>query len=144
MFAQSSSYSPSRHHASSQAYNLVGVETGIGGASPHQLVAMLFTGLLDAVARARGALRDGQIERKAHELSRAVRIVEEGLKGGLSPAGGALTEQLSSLYSYVSTRLMQANLRNDDAALAECVSLIEPLRDAWSTIRAQSDVPAVR
>lgn len=144
MFAFSSPPSTSRGPNHSQAYRAVGVETGVDGASPHQLVAMLYSGLLDSVALARGALRDGHMERKAHELSRAHRIVEEGLKGGLSPAGGALAEQLAGLYDYIGVRLVHANLRNDDAALAECVSLIEPLRDAWSTIRTQSDTPVVR
>jgi flagellar protein FliS len=29
---------------------------------------------------------------------------------------------------------MQANRRNDEAALDECLRLIEPLRDAWAQI----------
>ena len=35
-------------------------------------------------------------------------------------------------------RLTQANLRNDEAALLECQRLIEPLRDAWAQIGAQT------
>jgi hypothetical protein len=46
-----------RAHAFTQAYRSVGVETGVGAATPHQLVAMLYDGLLDSLARARGALR---------------------------------------------------------------------------------------
>jgi flagellar protein FliS len=34
-------------------------------------------------------------------------------------------------------RLLQANLRNDEAALDECVRLIAPLRDAWIAIGPQ-------
>lgn len=121
------------------AYRNVGVETGVGGASPHKLVAMLYDGLLDRLAEARGAMRAGQVEAKGQALTRAVRIVDEGLKAALSPAGGELSSNLDALYGYISVRLTQANLRNDEAALDECVQLIEPLRDAWNSIRAQAD-----
>jgi len=146
MYTCSSSFmnsarSPAFGHAS-QAYARVGVETGVDGASPHQLVAMLYDGLLDSLARARGALREGHIDRKCAELTRAVRIVDEGLKAALSPAGGELARHLNELYAYLSLRLTQANLRNDESLIAECVTLIEPLRAAWSDIRPQVDRPA--
>jgi len=41
-------------------YRQVGVETRLTGATPHQLVAMLFDGYMEAVAQARGAMRNGQ------------------------------------------------------------------------------------
>ncbi len=115
-------------------YRQVGVETGVKTADPHKLVLMLYDGLLEAIAQARGAMRARQIEAKNRAMTRAVRIVDEGLKPGLSPAGGELSTSLSSLYAYVSMRLMQAHARNDEAALDECRRLITPLRDAWATI----------
>lgn len=121
------------------AYRSVGVETGVGAASPHKLVAMLYDGLLDTLAEARGAMRAGQIQAKGNALTRAVRIVDEGLKAALSPAGGELAGNLDALYGYISVRLTQANLRNDESAIDECVQLIEPLRDAWNSIRPQAD-----
>jgi flagellar protein FliS len=130
------SASPS-HHASSAfagAYRKVGVETGIPDASPHQLVAMLFDGFASAVAEARNSLARGDVEAKCKALIRAVRIVDEGLKAPLDAAGGAITDNLASLYGYVSLRLTQANLNNDVAALDECLKLMEPVRSAWLAI----------
>jgi len=117
------------------AYRAVGVETGVSGATPHRLVQMLFDGFVDAVAQARGAMRGGQIEAKGRAIGRALRIVDEGLKASLNmEAGGELAADLNDLYGYTSLRLMQANRRNDEAALDECLRLIEPLRDAWARI----------
>jgi flagellar protein FliS len=117
------------------AYRQVGVETGVSAATPHRLVQMLFDGFVDAVAQARGAMRAGQVETKGRAIGRALRIVDEGLKASLNlEAGGALAADLNDLYAYTSLRLMQANRRNDEAALDECLRLIEPLRDAWSRI----------
>jgi flagellar protein FliS len=126
---------PSRNASSfAGTYHRVGVETGVAGASPHHLVTMLFDGFNSAITEARSALAQGRIEAKCNALGRALRIVDEGLKAPLDAAGGALTENLSSLYGYVALRLTQANLNNDVAALDECVKLMEPVRSAWLAI----------
>jgi len=117
------------------AYQQVHVATGVDGATPHKLVSMLFDGALAAIAEARGAMRSRNIAAKGQAISRAVRIVDEGLSAPLNLAdGGKLALDLRDLYSYVALRLTQANLKNDEAALDECVKLIEPLRSAWANI----------
>ena len=120
------------HQTVAHAYAQVGIETGVTAASPHQLVQMLFDGLLDAVARARGALRERQIDAKGRAISRAVRIVNEGLRSNLNlQQGGGLAADLDALYGYITLTLTEANLHNDDAKLDECRRLVEPLREAW-------------
>ena len=53
-------------------YQSVGVESGVLGASPHQLIAMLLTGALDRIASARGAIERGETARKGEMLSGAI------------------------------------------------------------------------
>ena len=121
--------------ASAGAYHQIGVETGVGGASSHELITMLFDGFNDAVAQARSALQQKRIEAKCKAITRAVRIVDEGLKATLDlDGGGKLAADLSALYGYVALRMTQANLNNDSAALDECVRLMEPVRSAWVAI----------
>jgi flagellar protein FliS len=133
MFAPSPSFRTASG-AFAGAYRTVGVETGVAAATPHQLVTMLFDGFNAAIAEARVALAKGEVEAKCKALGRALRIVDEGLKAPLDAAGGTLSENLSSLYGYVSLRLTQANLNNDLTALDECVKLLEPVRSAWVAI----------
>lgn len=122
-----------------KAYRQVAAQTGVAAADPHRLVAMLFDGFLEAVNEARGAMRGREIERKGRAIQRAVRICEEGLRAGLNlEAGGKLAADLNDLYSYVCVRLTKANLRNDEAALDECLQLLQPLRDAWMAIAGQA------
>lgn len=139
MYATMSPFSqPSRHGGA--LYRRIGVETQVSDASAHRLVAMLFDGLLEAVAQARGALATGNLAAKGEAIGRAVRILDEGLKAGLDlREGGALAADLSDLYAYIELRLTQANFRNDDAALLECRELVQPLRDAWAGIGQQVD-----
>jgi flagellar secretion chaperone FliS len=116
-------------------YQQVGVESQMAGATPHHLVAMLFEGFMEAVAKARGAMRKGDANAKVHAVGRAIRIVEEGLRAGLDmKAGGTLARDLNDLYAYLTMRLTLANLRNDEAMLDECQRLVKPLQDAWAAI----------
>ena len=128
-----------------QMYSRVGVETGVQGASPHKLVAMLFEGYFESLMRAKAALVAGNTEVKGREIGRALPIVEEGLKASLNLSpGGALLADLSELYAYVTLRLTQANLKNDAAALDECHALVKPLHGAWQSIASQVDGPSAQ
>jgi flagellar secretion chaperone FliS len=125
--------------AFASTYQDVGVQTGVDAASPHRLVAMLFDGFVEAVCRAKAAIAEGRIEQRGKAIGRALRIVDEGLKASLDRTrGGALAGDLADLYGYITLRLTQANLRNDNAALDECLALIRPLREAWASIAPQA------
>ena len=132
MFASATAFSaPSKRQLG--AYQQVHVSTGVDGASPHRLVEMLFEGLLESFAQARGAIRHGNIEAKGQAIGRAVRIIDEGLRAGLNvEEGGQLAADLRDLYAYVTVRLTYANRHSDEAAIAECAQLIEPLSKAWA------------
>jgi len=132
MFATASVHAP---QACAGAYRQVGLVTGVANASPHQLVLMLFDGFDEALAQALGSLREGAVESKCRALSRAIRIVDEGLRANLDlSAGGSLAGDLRELYAYISLRLIRANLGNDAAGIEECRRLMQPLRDAWASI----------
>ena len=140
MYSSSMSSPFGRAGSAAGAYRQVGVSTSVEDASPHKLIELLFDGYLDAISQARGALRNGQIELKGKAITRAARIVDEGLKAGLNlSAGGALAKDLHALYHYLGKRLTLANVRNDDAMLEECARLIEPLRSAWREIGGQAE-----
>lgn len=129
----------SRHLRMSGMYTDIGVQgAAASDTSGHQLIAMLYDGLLAAIHRARGAIQAGDIETKSRSIGQAVRIVGEGLRASLNLAqGGSIASDLDGLYAYVELRLTRANLYNDDAALEECVRLIKPVQDAWNQIAPQ-------
>ena len=62
-------------------------------------------------------------------------LVTEGLRASLDvEAGGEIAERLVSLYEYIAARLLWANLKNDTAALDECLSLLGEIHSAWALI----------
>lgn len=114
------------------AYKRIGVETAVTTANPHQLVDMLFGGLLSAVGAARAALARGDIATKGEQIGKAVRIIDEALKPSLNlEKGGDIAANLNGLYGFCVLRLTQANLKNDDAALAEVLRVMEPIAQGW-------------
>ncbi|RGE43223.1 flagellar export chaperone FliS [Comamonas testosteroni] len=135
-------YTPVSSRAAN-AYRQVGVQSGLESASPHRLIQMLFDGLLQNLNTAIGALQRGDIELKGQQIGRAVRILEEGLKGGLNrEQGGELAANLGALYDYCVQRLTVANLRNDVAAVEEVVALMSPVAKSWQEIGASSQLAA--
>lgn len=123
------------------AYNKVGVETGVVSANPHKLILMLFDGAVLAVANAIGQIERNEIAAKGASISRAIDIVSMGLQVSLDKeAGGELALRLDALYDYICDRLLHANVRNDKAALEEVNRLLTELRGAWQEI---ADDPAV-
>ncbi|MDA7415236.1 flagellar export chaperone FliS [Xenophilus arseniciresistens] len=121
------------------AYRNIAAQSSIEGATPHRLIELVFDGLLQSLRAARGALERGDLQAKGQQIGRAVRFLEEGLKGGLNDAqGGELAARLRALYDYCVNRLTTANLHNDAAALAEVEALIAPLAQGWRDIGPQA------
>jgi flagellar protein FliS len=123
------------------AYAKIGMETGVVAASPHKLIVMLFDGALVALNGALSGIRNGNIGEKGKSISKAIMIIDSGLRAALDKkAGGEIAEGLDSLYEYMSGRLLTANINNDPAILEEVQRLLTELRDAWNAI---ADTPAV-
>jgi len=136
-------YSPHSFRTGAGAYARVGVETSVMSATPHQLITMLFEGASTAIGLARHYMTVGDIPAKSGAISKAIGIVEEGLKASLDPdAGGpegaALTANLSALYDCVVQRLLYANLRNDPHWLDQAEELLENVASAWRAIGQNS------
>jgi flagellar protein FliS len=124
------------------AYQRINVETSMHTIDQHQLVALLLEGLMSSVATARGALARGDILGKCNAISKALRILEEGLTTALDRVdGGELAENLNSLYDYCMRRLILANAKNDDAIMLEVMQLIEPIALAWNEIKRNPVAP---
>ena len=117
-----------------ESYGSVQVVTGVATADNIQLIQMLFDGLTESLASARGHIQNNAIEEKSKALSRAGRIVV-GLQGALDfERGGELAQNLNELYAYVTRRLFQVNAYNDLTVLEEVQSLIQDIAQAWQTL----------
>ena len=127
--------SPAHSYSASNAYHSVGVESLANSGNPHQLVVMLFNGARAAIAVARGHLQRKEVEAKGAAISKAIAIIDGGLKASLDlKVGGEMAQNLADLYDYMARRLLQANLNNDAKALDEVAQLLQQLGGAWESI----------
>ena len=125
-----------------RSYAQVGLQSAAMSASPHQLITMLFDGAKTAIAMARHHMAQKEIAAKGKAISKAINIIDNGLKASLDAeaggkAGAELVGNLSALYDYISQRLMQANLRNDPGLLDEADRLLDNISSAWREIDPQ-------
>lgn len=119
------------------AYAKVSVETGVTTASPHKLIVMLFDGALVAISAASTQMKTGNITGKGQSISKAISIIESGLRASLDKkVGGNIANNLDALYEYMSNRLLQANLKNQPEMLDEVYGLLKDLKQAWESIGA--------
>lgn len=119
-----------------KTYANVGLESGVNSADPHKLILMLYQGALLAISTAKNQMLRKQIAAKGASISKAITIIDEGLKASLDQnAGGELAQNLASLYDYMARRLLIANLKNDPAILDEISRLLNDLKGAWEAIR---------
>lgn len=127
-----------------QAYAKMEVESAVMSASQQQLVTMLFDGALNALVRARLFLQDGNLEGKGLSLSKAINIIDNGLKVGIDETSGdELTQNLLALYAYMVRRIFQANLHNDIGAIEEVEYLLRNIADAWKEVQSPNRIQDV-
>lgn len=127
---------PSRRFGqqSAKAYAQVGLETQVLSASPEHLITLLFNGARAAIMQARLHMENGNIAGRGQAISKALDIVDSGLKMSVDQEkGGELAKNLVATYDLILNNLMLANLRNDPEKLSLAERMLIDIADAWST-----------
>jgi flagellar protein FliS len=115
-----------------QAYRQVATQT----ATPGQLVLMLYDGALRFLEQSlTGFAKDDPAEFHqtiGNNLLRAQQILHE-LNISLNlEAGGDVAANLRRLYEYLDRRLLESNIKKEEAGIKEVIARITVLRDAWA------------
>jgi len=103
-----------------------------------QLVELLYRKAVEAIARARGHLRSGEILPRSRQITRASEILTELALSVDHASGGPLSRNLVELYDYMQHLLQTANVAQTEAPLAEAQRLLETLLEAWEEASAQA------
>lgn len=100
-------------------------------ASPAKLVVMLYDRLVLDLNRGRQAQLAGDREAANDQLGHAQDIIAE-LLSSLDVEAWEGGPGLASLYRWLIRELISANVRMDPERTASCLTVVEPLRDAWT------------
>lgn len=106
----------------------------VNGASPMQLVVILYDGALRFMEQGRHAMARCDLERQNYCLQKAQRIVVE-LMGALDlEKGGDIARNLFRLYGYVLNELVRANVEDEVESVDRSIRVFSELRDSWSAM----------
>lgn len=106
----------------------------VATASPAQIVAMLYGGIIRFTSEAEEAMARDDRARAGDRIGRAMAIVDELAATLDSTQAPELANNLLSLYDFCKRRLLAANLNRDAKALGEVIAAITPLKDAFAEL----------
>nr|WP_293857268.1 flagellar export chaperone FliS [Sphingomonas sp. SCN 67-18] len=117
-----------------ETYRAVDVASRAGGASPHELIMMLYEDLLRELRVAALATEKRDYATKSAKLTKALAILF-ALEAGLDfNAGGEVAETLSRFYRGARETIMRASLDHDPALLLDVAANVSEIADSWRMI----------
>jgi flagellar protein FliS len=117
------------------------LESRVLAADPVELVSLLYEACTQAVREARCYLAAGQIAERSREINKACAIVIELATSLDHERGGEISQRLALLYDYMERRLLQANMQQSDAPLADVLGLLTTLSEAWAGVGKPEEKP---
>ncbi|MCK8827029.1 flagellar export chaperone FliS [Natroniella acetigena] len=101
-------------------------------ASQEKLVIMLYNGAIKFAKQAKAEIDNKDFMAVNEKLKRAQAAIMELMTSLDMDRGGEVAENLYSLYDYMYSRLIRANVKKDPAIIDEVVDLLTELKDGWS------------
>lgn len=116
------------------SYQNVDLSTRVEGASPHQLIALLFEEALNALDALSAAAVRRDFARVASAQARALSIVG-GLQASLDiERGGELAENLAAVYREASRLILAAGKANEPMFAQQARTMLAEIASAWTAI----------
>ena len=127
------------HHHPRQArmhYEAMSYSSRIEGASPHELVTILYEELVLALTLLAFSMRAQDSMKTNAQFGRASGIIH-ALEAGLDhDLGGTLAESLSAIYRSARTELMVARETNNPDRVERLAQAFTDMNDSWKKIAA--------
>jgi flagellar protein FliS len=101
--------------------------------SPQELTALLYEGIILNLEDSIDLIEAKDFMGANEKLQKANDILER-LGVGLKYEAGPIAEQLDTLYNYMASELIEANLKKDPQMITNVLKIIQPIAQAWSEI----------
>lgn len=106
-------------------------ENAVLGASPIELVVILYDRAIDDMRCALTAMKNGDIEARSAGVGHALMVLNQ-LQGTLDFGhGGAAAKQFEQFYNLVRAKLLEAQMRNSSELMQKQVRFMSEVRDCW-------------
>ena len=101
----------------------------------NKLIIMLYDGAIKNANFAVQYMESGEIEKVHDSLIKTKNIVTELLATLNMDQGGEIAKNLKSLYSFMFSQLIEANMEKKTAPVLTVIDLLKELRGAWVQIK---------
>jgi len=109
-----------------------------------KLIIMLYDGAIKNASFAVEHMKSGQIEKVHDCLIKTKNIVTELMATLNMDRGGDIANNLQSLYSYMFSQLIEANMNKKTEPVVIVIDLLKELRAAWTQINSKKKNDAKR
>lgn len=118
-------------------------ESAVRGATPLELVVLLYDSAIEDMRRGLGAMLKGDIELRSVEIGHALLVLQQ-LQGTLDfERGGESARQLEQFYNVVRAKLLEAQIRGSGDLMQQQIRSMSEVRDCWTEARRRlQSVPA--
>lgn len=120
------------YNSNTSAYKTY-ANNSIQTATPKRLLIMLYEGAIKFCRLAEIGIHEGNMEAKNTNLIKVQNIVQE-LQITLNHDAGEIAGNLNTLYDYMNSRLLHANIHKDSSAVVEVRNMFEDLKLTWEKI----------
>lgn len=114
-------------------------KNAVNGASPLQLIVMLYDGALRFMEGGRHAIAHNDYAKQNQQLQQAQKIVMELMSCLDMEKGGEVAKNLLSLYTYVLNELVKGNCEDNPECINRCIRVMRDLRESWVAIAQQGE-----
>ena len=117
-------------------------ETQIKTANQGKLIIMLYDGAIRNINLAVEVMKDKQhkYDNISGAIVKAQDIIAELMVSLDFERGGEIAANLFSIYTFMNSRLLDANLKKEEAPLSEVKKMLMELREAWAEAAKKADI----
>lgn len=101
--------------------------------SPQELTVLLYEGIISNIEESIELIDSKNYFQANVKIQNANDILHR-LGVGLKYEAGPIAEQLDTLYNYMASMLIEANVRKDQQILKNALMIIQPIAMAWNEI----------
>ena len=121
-----------------RSYRKNGLETDLSVADGHRVIQLLYQGLIDTIVRARASIENKDINQKAKQIDKSLKIVA-GIDTRImydpkDDNQAAVAKNFKNLYAIFTDRLMLASSKLSTEPLDEILVYARQVKAAWDQI----------
>lgn len=107
-------------------------QNALNTASPGELTLMLYNGCLKFIHQADKAMVEQDVERRNTYLTKAQNIIRELMV--TLKAEDEVGKNMYRMYEFILSKLIDANVKNDQQALKDAEGFVVDFRDTWKQV----------